>query len=200
MLKEAKLDVVHVLTQPDSHFFLAKRILEAGCHAVIEKPVTVNSEEAKQLKAIAEENKVSVAINHNFVFSRPFNQLRKIIDNGELGPIKSVRVVWKKILPQINFGPWNLWMLREPGNILFETGSHSLSELLAIVEKPKITSVKPRLPKSLPSGSLFYKRWNITAEAGDISIQIDTAFDQGYEQHFVEVEGLFGHSQSRYRK
>jgi len=193
MLEKANLDVVHVLTQPDSHFSLAKTIIEAGCHAIIEKPVTVNSNEAEELAALAKEKNVSLAINHNFVFSRPFNRLKKILDRGELGPLKSVRVVWKKTLPQMNFGPWNLWMLREPGNILFETGSHSLSELLAIVDKkPTIKRAAARLPKVLPSGSVFYRRWNIVAEAGPISIEIDTAFDQGYEQHVVEVEGVFG--------
>ncbi len=192
MLQEAKLDVVHVLTQPDSHFALAKKVIEAGCHAIIEKPVTVNSEQAEALSSLAKENNVSVAINHNFVFSRPFNQLKSVVDKGTLGPIKSIRIVWKKILPQINFGPWDLWMLREPGNVLFETGSHSISELLAIVKTPTITSVNAQLPKTLPSGSIFYRRWNITATEGPITIQIDTAFDQGYEQHFVEVEGMFG--------
>ena len=192
MLEEAKLDVVHVLTQPDSHFFLAKKVMDAGCNVIIEKPVTVNSQEAEQLKVITKEKGVSVAINHNFVFSRPFNELKAVLDRGELGPIKSIRVVWKKMLPQMNFGPWNLWMLREPGNILFETGSHSLSELLAVSETPEIKRVAAHLPKVLPSGSVFYRRWNIAAEAGPISIQIDTAFDQGYEQHFVEVEGMFG--------
>ncbi len=193
MLKEARLDVVHVLTQPDSHLPLAKMVIEAGCHAIIEKPVTVNSADAESLSALAKEKNVSVAINHNFVFSRPFNDLKTVLDAGELGPIKSIRVVWKKMLPQMNFGPWNLWMLREPGNILFETGSHSLSELLAVIDKkPTIKRAAARLPKALPSGSVFYRRWNVAAEAGDISIEIDTAFDQGYEQHFVEVEGMFG--------
>lgn len=192
MLAEANLDVVHVLTQPDSHHFLAKKVIEAGCDVILEKPVTANSSEAESLAQLAQEKGVGIAINHNFVFSRPFNALRKVIDNGELGPLKSVRVVWKKGLAQMNFGPWNLWMLREPGNILFETGSHSLSELLAIVPEPEITHVDPRLPKALPSGSIFYRRWNITAQAGPINIHIETAFDQGYEQHFVEVEGMFG--------
>ncbi len=193
MLKEAQLDVVHILTQPDSHLPLAKMVLEAGCHALIEKPVTVSSEDAEALSSIAKENNVSVAINHNFVFSRPFNALKEVLDRGELGPIKSIRVVWKKMLPQMNFGPWNLWMLRAPENILFETGSHSLSELLAIVnKKPTIKRCAARLPKILPSGSVFYRRWDIVAEAGDTAIQIDMAFDQGYVQHFVEVEGMFG--------
>ncbi len=193
MLAQANLDVVHVLTQPDSHFPLAKMALEAGCHTLIEKPVTVSADEAETLAAIAEEKGKSIAINHNFVFSRPFNKLAKVLESGELGPLKSVRVVWKKMLPQMNFGPWNLWMLRDPSNILFETGSHSISELLAVIDgKPKITKVAAKLPKALPSGSVFYRRWNIMAELGNTAISIDTAFDQGYEQHFIEVEGMFG--------
>ncbi len=193
MLEREKLDVVHVLTQPDSHFALASRIIDAGCHALLEKPATVDSAQAVQLAALAKEKGVALAINHNFVFSRPFNRLQTILERGELGPLKSVRVVWRKILPQMNVGPWNLWMLREPGNILFETGSHSLSELLAVIDhKPSIKRAAARLPKVLPSGSVFYRRWNIAAEAGSIAIDIDAAFDQGYEQHFVEVEGMFG--------
>ncbi len=193
MLQVANLDVVHVLTQPDSHFFLAKKAIEAGSNVILEKPVTTNSQEAIQMAELAKANNVTLAINHNFVFSRPFNELKQILDRGELGPIKSIRVVWKKMLAQMTYGPWNLWMLKAPGNILFETGSHSLSELLAVLnEDPVIKTVDARLPKQLPSGAIFYKRWNITGMAGNTSIQIDTAFDQGYEQHFIEVEGMFG--------
>ena len=192
MLAEANLDVVHILTQPDNHFVLAKKIIAAGCHCIIEKPVTINSKEAESLSKLAKEKNISIAVNHNFVFSRPFNELRAMLDQGTLGPLKSIRVVWKKILPQTTFGPWNLWMLRAPENILFETGSHSLSELLAIVNTPKIINVDARMPKVLPSGSTFYRRWNISASDESTRIQIDTAFDQGYEQHFIEVEGMFG--------
>lgn len=193
MLEDEELDVVHILTQPDSHTMLASWAIEAGCNVIIEKPVTTNSQEALELISKAKEHNVAVCVNHNFVYSRPFLKLKQAIENGELGPIKSVRVVWKKLLAQVSHGPWNLWMLREPGNILFETGSHSLSELLSVVDKPpEITSVIPREAKLLPSGKIFYRRWSISGKLGSASIQIDTSFDQGYEQHFVEVEGLFG--------
>ena len=192
MLAEQSLDIVHVLTQPDSHFSLASMIIDAGSHVILEKPVTVNSEQAVELKQLADSREVKLAVNHNFVFSRPFNDLMDLIQSGQLGPLKSIRVVWKKVLAQVNYGPWNLWMLREPQNILFETGSHSFSELLALVSNPKSITVKVNRAKVLPSGSTFYRRWNITGRVGDISIQVDTAFDQGYEQHSVEVEGMFG--------
>jgi nucleoside-diphosphate-sugar epimerase/predicted dehydrogenase len=192
MLQTAELDIVHILTQPDSHFSIAKSALEAGCHVIIEKPATSSLSEAQELLDIASVNKLRVAINHNFVFSRPFSSLRETLEAGTLGPLKSVRIVWKKKLPQLNSGPWNLWMLREPGNILFETGSHSLSELLAVVSEPSIVSVDARRPKVLPSGSVFFRRWNICADSNGIDIKIDASFDLGYEQHSVEVEGLFG--------
>lgn len=193
MLSRAKPDVVHVLTQPDSHCVLTRMALEAGCDTIVEKPVTTSSAQARELSEIADANNRRVAINHNFVFSRPFNDLVAAIQAGHLGPLKSIRVVWKKTLPQLTSGPWNLWMLRDPINILFETGSHSLSELLAVIgEPPVVTHVSARMPKVLPSGTVFYRRWGIAAQCGQISVQIDTAFDHGYQQHFVEVEGLFG--------
>ncbi|MGI9318738.1 MAG: Gfo/Idh/MocA family oxidoreductase, partial [bacterium] len=192
MLGEANLDVVHILTQADSHFALAKLVLESGCHCIIEKPATENSMQSEALAKVAKENGVGLAISHNFVFSRPFNRLKKTLDSGLLGPIKSVRVVWKMNLQQIVSGPWNIWMLRDPGNILVETGSHSLSELLAVVNDVNITRVEVMRPKILPSGSVFYRRWCITGESENTSIRIDKSFDYGYQQHFIEVEGLFG--------
>lgn len=192
MLAEQALDVVHVLTQPDSHHYLASLAIEAGCSVILEKPVTVNAAEALQLQTLAEQHNVQLAVNHNFLFSRPFNQLKKLLGDGSLGPIKSIRVVWKKSLPQVTHGPWTLWMLREPANILFETGSHSLSELLAVVDAPEVVSVSAQAPRVLPSGSTFYQRWSVALKAGDTAIQVDKFFDSGYEQHFVEVEGVFG--------
>ena len=192
MLSETKPDVVHILTQPDSHFALAKQALEAGCHVLAEKPVTTTAEEAEALGQIAHRVGRRIAVKHNFLFSRPFNALHELLARGELGPLKSVHIVWKKPLAQATFGPWNLWMLREPGNMLFEIGSHSLSELLAVVPDPKVVRVEPRKPIRLPSGSIFYRRWELDLEASGTSVHIEIYFDEGYLQHYVEVEGLFG--------
>jgi nucleoside-diphosphate-sugar epimerase/predicted dehydrogenase len=193
MLEQADLDVVHVLTQPDSHLALTRQALEAGRDAIVEKPVTAGAAEALELREIAAATGRRIAVNHNFVFSRPFNQLLDVLGHSRLGPLKSVRVVWRQMLPQMYSGPWNLWMLRDPKNILFESGAHSLSELLAVIDGvPEIEYVAPRLPRTLPSGSEFFRRWSIAASRGDIAISIDIASDQGYPQHYIEVEGLFG--------
>lgn len=192
MLGEESLDVVHVLTQPESHFFLVKKAIEAGCHVVVEKPVTISKQEATTLKLLAKEHQCKLAINHNFLFSRPFIKLRKVINQGRLGPIKTIRVAWKKELAQAGFGPWDLWMLKDPKNVLFETGAHTVSELMTLVEKINIEDVSVKKIKTLPSGVEFYNRWFINGNDDQVNVSIEKIFDKGYDQHFVEVEGLLG--------
>ncbi|MDJ0787922.1 MAG: Gfo/Idh/MocA family oxidoreductase [Myxococcota bacterium] len=192
MLSEVKPDVLHVLTQPDSHSALAAAGIAAGCHVLLEKPVATSSAEALAMRDLAADKGVSLAVNHNFVFSRPFNRLKHSLAQRELGPLKSIRVVWKKPLGQVDNGPWGLWMLRSPTNVLFEIGSHCLSELLSIVDDAEIASVDVRSPKTLPNGATFHRQWSVSGASGSIPFQIEKAFDYGYPQHFVEVEGWFG--------
>jgi len=192
MLQMEQPNVVHILSQPDSHHNLANMALQAGANVILEKPFVTSSEEAKNLLEISNQNNVKIAVNHNFVFSRPFNKLKQILKSKELGPIKSVDIVWKKVLAPTSFGPWDLWMLKEPGNIILETGSHSFSELIAVVENPVIHSAEVLKKKRLPSDVDFYLQWNITGRSGSSTFDIRCSFDQGYEQHSVKVEGLFG--------
>src|SRR5438094_7201387 len=49
LLTEAKPDVVHITTPPQSHFEIARQCLESGCHVYVEKPFTLNAREAQDL-------------------------------------------------------------------------------------------------------------------------------------------------------
>src|SRR5882724_8797630 len=53
LLDEAKPDVVHITTPPQSHFEISKFCLEHGCHVYVEKPFTVRAEDAYRLVALA---------------------------------------------------------------------------------------------------------------------------------------------------
>ena len=54
LLEDARPDVVHITTPPQSHFDLAKACLEHGCHVYVEKPFTLYYEDAQTLIAMAE--------------------------------------------------------------------------------------------------------------------------------------------------
>src|SRR5262249_9358105 len=47
LLEKAQPDVVHITTPPESHFDLAMSCIEHSCHVYVEKPFTVNTEQAR---------------------------------------------------------------------------------------------------------------------------------------------------------
>ena len=55
LLTEATPDVVHITTPPASHFEIAKFCVEHGCHVYVEKPFTLNADQAQQLVDLAGE-------------------------------------------------------------------------------------------------------------------------------------------------
>ena len=46
------------------------------------------------------------------------------------------------ILPQAAHGPFDTWMLRDPRNIMLETGSHSVAHMLDLVGEPEEMEVR----------------------------------------------------------
>ena len=54
LLEDKTIDVVHVCTPNRSHSFITVDALEAGKHVMCEKPMAINSEEAKKMLDAAE--------------------------------------------------------------------------------------------------------------------------------------------------
>src|SRR5215813_9549015 len=84
-LETARPDVVHITTPPQSHFELGKFCLEAGCHVYMEKPFTVNSEEAAKLIDLATEKRKKITVGHDYQFTHAKRRMRELIKNGYLG-------------------------------------------------------------------------------------------------------------------
>src|SRR5262249_46006705 len=124
MLQETQIDCVHILTPPDLHFALAKEALEAGVHVFLEKPMCTSTAEADELVALAAERGLQLGVSHNFLFSAAFERLREAVHSKQLGPIDHIIFNHFYELGQIRFGPFESWMLRNPGNVILETGPH----------------------------------------------------------------------------
>src|SRR5262245_8935245 len=60
LLSDARPDVVHITTPPESHFEIARFCLERGCHVYIEKPFTVHAADAETLVALANERSLKL--------------------------------------------------------------------------------------------------------------------------------------------
>src|SRR2546425_7305372 len=69
LLSDARPDVVHITTPPESHFDLATFCLAGGCHVYVEKPITLHEREAQQLITLANEKGLKLTAGHDDQFS-----------------------------------------------------------------------------------------------------------------------------------
>lgn len=86
------IDAVYLPLPPALHFKWAKKVLENGKHAFIEKPFTTGLTDTKTLLSIAKEKNLAVQENYMFQYHQQLEDINKIILNGELGDIRLYRI------------------------------------------------------------------------------------------------------------
>jgi predicted dehydrogenase/nucleoside-diphosphate-sugar epimerase len=189
MLAVETLDAVHILLPPDLHFEAAHSALEAGVNVYLEKPMCAGAADCETLVRLAGERGLRLGVGHNFLFAEPYEQLRRDVRGGVLGRIDDVRITWHRPLPQAAHGPFDAWMLRDPRNILIETGSHSVAHMLDLVSEPEEMEVRATNPAELPTGVKFYRRWQVNALKGPNAVELRFSFFPGFGEYTIHVRG-----------
>ncbi len=83
-------DVVHVITPPPTHAAVAVRVLQAGIHALVEKPMALNTEEARQMLRAAETSGAKLGTVHNYLFKPSIRRARELVAAGAIGDVLHV--------------------------------------------------------------------------------------------------------------
>ncbi len=91
VLRDPTVDAVHILTPNSMHYSMAKAALEAGKHVACEKPVTTSVEQARELVALAATKGLRNCVCHNLRYYPLIQQMRRMVEAGELGEILSVQ-------------------------------------------------------------------------------------------------------------
>lgn len=140
------LDVVHITTPPQSHFELGKLCLEAGCHVYIEKPFTINKDEAEKLISIADERRLKVTVGHDDQFTHAAKRMRELIRGGYLGgPPVHMESYYCYDLGDPSYakallGDKGHWVRSLPGRLLHNVISHGISKIAEFIvdDNPRV--------------------------------------------------------------
>lgn len=191
MLAEG-FDCIHVLTPPNAHYEAVRTILSAGVAAFVEKPFTLAAAEARELCALARTRNVALGVNHNFLMLPGYDRLKEDIAALRLGPVDSVQANWRFPLPPLRSGPYGLWMLRAPENILFELGPHLFAFVADILGDMSVGHVTLRHPVEIPGGVRHYQGWRISGTSGEAAVALDLSLVEGQEDRSLELRGVGG--------
>ena len=186
---ELDLDTVHVLLPPDLHANAVSKLIAHGVHVFVEKPMATTGLECSELIEQASTQSVMVGVNHNFLFAPVYENLRDDLRSGKLGRPDHVTIVWNRGLEQLHSGPFSLWMLRDPRNIVLEIGSHCLASMLDLVGPLEISGVQASNPVTLPGGQEFYRRWCVQAGVGSVAVDLNLSFSPGFTEQTIHLRG-----------
>jgi predicted dehydrogenase len=108
VIDSPEIDAVAIATPAHSHFELAMAALKAGKHVLVEKPLAQTSDQVRRLIDEAARRKLTLMVDHTFVYTPAVQKIRQLISEGALGDIfyyngtraslglfqKDVNVIW----------------------------------------------------------------------------------------------------------
>lgn len=115
-LLELRPDLVSIAAPTALHYEIAAAALDAGCHLLIEKPITDSLETADALIAKAAATGRTVAVGHIERFNPAVGELKGLIDAGDLGEVLTVNA--------LRVGPYHGRILDT--GIVLDLGTHDV--------------------------------------------------------------------------
>lgn len=113
---DASVNSVIVSTPAETHFSIARQMLEADKNVLVEKPITLKSEEARLLNEIADERGRILMVGHLLLYHPAILKIKEYIEGGRLGKLQ-----------YIYSNRLNLGTIRAEENILWSFAPHDIS-------------------------------------------------------------------------
>lgn len=116
LIDSPEVDAVAIATPLSTHFDLTLAALRAGKHVLVEKPLCGSSGEAAILIEEAERRRLTLMVDHTFLYTGAVRKAKELVSDGSLGDLyyyDSVRV--------------NLGLFRHDVNVVWDLACHDFS-------------------------------------------------------------------------
>ncbi|MGZ4169863.1 MAG: Gfo/Idh/MocA family protein [Solirubrobacteraceae bacterium] len=127
LLADPDLDAVVLATPVPTHAELAVRVLEAGKHCFVEKPLAQSAADAERAVAAAHRADRLLMVGHLLEYHPGVRKLKGLTESGELGEIY-----------YIYGNRLNLGKLRADENALWSLGAHDVSVVLYLADEEPV--------------------------------------------------------------
>ena len=122
LLADPTLDAVAISTPARTHFEIALAALEHGKHVLVEKPLAMSSDEARQLIALADRKQRVLMAGHTFEHNPAVWKMRELIAQHEIGDVYYIYA------NRVNLG-----RVQRDINALWSIAPHDISILIYVL-------------------------------------------------------------------
>jgi predicted dehydrogenase len=150
LLNLPEVDAVSISTPPFLHYEMAKATLAAGKHLLLEKPTTLNLQEALDLYRLSHTYNTVSTMDFEFRFVPAWQQLAELLAENYVGQKRLIKIDWLVSSRADANKPWN-WYARKDhgGGALGAIGSH-LFDYVAWLFAP-VKRICGRLSTTIPT-------------------------------------------------
>jgi len=130
IIRDPAIQAAIVGTPPNTHASLARQLLLAGKHTVVEKPFCLTTDEADELIRLAEQRGLTLTVYQNRRWDADFLAIQEVVRAGTIGEVFHVETFIG------GYGhPCDFWHSHEPvsGGVFYDWGSHYLDWILTLL-------------------------------------------------------------------
>lgn len=205
MFTDPDVDIIYITTPHNTHIDFMKKAIENKKHILVEKSITLNSDELSEAVELAKKNGVVIGEAMTIYHMPIYQELGKILDSGELGRVNLITANFGSFKPyymnnrffnrnlaggaMLDIGVYALSLVRyffdsAPSDTLSQvkyapTGVDEQSGLLLMNDKGQMASVMLSLHSKQP------KRAMISCEKGYIEIM---EYPRAWEAKITDAE------------
>ena len=125
MFTDPEVDVIYITTPHNTHLGFMKEAIANGKHILVEKSITLNSDELDEAIALAKEKGVIIGEAMTIYHMPIYKELKKILDSGRLGRVNLITM---------NFGSFKEYNMKNrffnrnlAGGAMLDIGVYALS-------------------------------------------------------------------------
>jgi predicted dehydrogenase len=134
LLADPAVEAVIIATPPEPRFALARQALEAGKHLLLEKPIALHADQARELQRLAIARGLSVAVDYEYRAVPLFLQAERLLRAGVIGTPWLVKLDWLMSSRADRSRGWNWYsQASKGGGVIGALGTHAFDMLAWLV-------------------------------------------------------------------
>ncbi|MFC5453053.1 Gfo/Idh/MocA family protein [Paenibacillus aestuarii] len=141
LLADESIEAVIIAVSNEWHAPIAVQALQAGKHVMLEKPMAINLESAKQIVEAERKSGKVLMIPHQLRWESLSMQVKQQVEKGALGHIYHAKAGWVRRKGIPGWGTWFTQMEKSGGGPLIDLGVHMLDLSLYLMGNPRPVSV-----------------------------------------------------------
>ncbi|HPG40379.1 MAG TPA: Gfo/Idh/MocA family oxidoreductase [bacterium] len=148
LLKNEKIDALHVLTPPHLHKEVALPALEKGIHVLIEKPVALTVKDVEVMNKAAEKSGARLGVNHNMLYDPTYRRARDIANSFAFGDLLHAEVFFgfdtRRVIGAN--GLEGTWLKEMKGHFLQDLFPHPAAIIFDLLQNINTTHIIKKNP------------------------------------------------------